>query len=234
MARLARLALPNQLHLLLQRGHNRQPIFADAADRQMLLALLGENARRFGVALHAYVLMDDHFRLLATPASADALPQWMQAVGRRYVRHFNDRHGRSGTLWDGRYRATILQAERYLLPCMAAMDLRPVRAGLVQEARLYPWSSHAHYLGQASDRILTPPALYWRLGNTPFEREAAYAERVHQGVAPAAEEALDRAVEQGWVLGDPAFLAVLQQHTGRRLVKAAPGRPRRSGPSAPA
>lgn len=232
MARLARLTLAHQPHHLLQRGHNRQPIFADAADRQVLLTLLGENASRFGVALHAYVLMDSHFELLATPASADALPQWMQAVGRRYVRHFNDRHGRSGTLWDGRYRGTILQAERYLLPCMAYLDASPVRAGLVQEARLYPWSSHAHYLGQANDRLLTPPALYWELGNTPFEREAAYAELVREGVGPQVMNALATSVERGWVLGDPAFVARLQQQTERRLTRAAAGRRRAAPPEA--
>ena len=125
----------------------------------MLLGLLGENAARFGVALHAYVLMDNHFHLLATPSTADGLPQWMQAVGRRYVRYFNDRHGRTGTLWEGRYRSTLIQTDRYLLACMAYIDLNPVRAGMVAEARDYPWSSHAHYAGLRHDRLLTPHPL---------------------------------------------------------------------------
>ena len=94
--------------------------------------------------------MDNHFHLLATPSTADGLPQWMQAVGRRYVRYFNDRHGRSGTLWEGRYRSTLIQTDRYLLACMAYIDLNPVRAGMAAEARDYPWSSHAHYAGLAA------------------------------------------------------------------------------------
>lgn len=225
MARLRRLTLANQLHHVVQRGNNRQPVFVDAADRERLLALLGDGAARFGIALHAYVLMDNHFHLLATPPSADALPQWMQGVGRSYVRHFNDRHGRSGTLWEGRYRSTLLQPERYLLPCMAYIDLNPVRAGLVADPRQHPWSSHLHYVGLRHDRLVTPPAQYWALGNTPFEREAVYAELVRAGVPVADEAALTDAVLRGWVAGDADFVARMQGDTPRRLVRAKAGRP---------
>jgi putative transposase len=107
----------------------------------MLLSLLGENARKYNVALHGYVLMSNHFHLLATPETAEGLPQMMQAVGRRYVRYFNDTQRRSGTLWEGRYRSTLIEADRYLLACLAYIDLNPVRAGLVAEARDYAWSS---------------------------------------------------------------------------------------------
>ncbi|MBS0428158.1 MAG: transposase [Proteobacteria bacterium] len=224
MARLARLSIAQQPHHVVQRGNNRQPIFVDAADRERFLALVGEGAARFGVALHAYVLMDNHFHLLATPATGDALPQWMQAVGRAYVRHFNDRHGRSGTLWEGRYRSTLVQAERYLLPCMAYIDLNPVRAGLVAEPLQHPWSSHAHYVGQRHDRIVTPHALYWGLGNTPFDREAAYADLVRAGVSAADQTLLTDAVFKGWVAGDTAFVAKMQSDTPRRLSPSKAGR----------
>ena len=136
--------------------------------------------------------MDNHFHLLATPSTSEGLPQWMQAVGRRYVRYFNDRHGRTGTLWEGRYRSTLIQTDRYLLACMAYIDLNPVRAGMVADARDYPWSSHGHYAGLRHDRLITPHPLYWTLGNTPFAREAAYAELVRAGVAPADARAFDR------------------------------------------
>ena len=109
MARLPRLTLPGYPHHVIQRGNNRQPIFASHAHYEDLLGLLSENASRFGVAIHAYVLMSNHFHLLATPSSAEGLPQLMQAVGRRYVRHFNDTQGRSGTLWEGRYKSTLIQ-----------------------------------------------------------------------------------------------------------------------------
>lgn len=224
MARLPRLSLADQPHHVIQRGNNRQAIVIDNVDRERLMALWAEHAPRFGVALHAYVLMDNHFHLLATPSTAEGLPKFMQAVGRSYVRSFNDRHGRSGTLWEGRYRATVLQAERYLLPCMVYMDLNPVRAGLAVEARDFPWSSHPHYVGLRTDRFLTPHPLYWTLGNTPFAREAAYAERVRVGIAAREQQLLTESALQGWVAGDERFVAQLQEATSRRLVKARPGR----------
>jgi putative transposase len=119
MARLARLTLGGLPHHIIQRGHNRQPVFQDVEDRQFFLAQLEHACRTHGVALHAYVLMDNHFHLLATPATDVALPHMMQALGRSYVRYFNNRHGRSGTLWEGRYRCTVLQAQPYALACMA-------------------------------------------------------------------------------------------------------------------
>jgi putative transposase len=225
MARLPRLTVPGYPHHIIQRGNNRQAIFASAADYQFLLDLLEDNAKKFGVAVHAYVLMGNHFHLLATPETADALPKMMQAVGRRYVRHFNDAQGRSGTLWEGRYKSTLIQTERYLLACMAYIDLNPVRAGLVAQAKDYPWSSHAHYIGLRNDRLITPHALYWALGNTPFAREAAYAELVQAGVSSEQQQALTQSALRGWALGEPDFVAELQKQTPRRVNKVAAGRP---------
>jgi len=234
MARLPRLTLPGYAHHIIQRGNNRQAVFSSAADHQMLLRLLDESARKFGVALHAYVQMDNHFHLLATPSTVDGLPQMMQAAGRRYVRYFNDSQGRSGTLWEGRYRATVIEAERYLLPCMAYMDLNPVRAGLAAEARDYPWSSHGHYAGLRVDSLLTPHPLVWALGNTPFSREAAYAGLVRAGITLEQQDQLTRSALSGWALGGSDFLAELQKQTGRRLTKNQAGRPAAARQKAPA
>ncbi|MHA7599490.1 transposase [Alicycliphilus sp. T452] len=225
MARLPRLTLAGYPHHVIQRGNNRQAIFADRQDFEAMLALLAENAQKFRVAVHAYVLMDNHFHLLATPATAEALPQMMQAVGRSYVRYFNDRHGRSGTLWEGRYRSTLIETDRYLLACMVYIDLNPVRAGMVAQPLAWPWSSHAHYLGQRSDKLVTPHALYWALGNTPFAREAAYAALVQAGIASAEQAALTDATLRGWALGGADFVAELQKKSPRRATKARPGRP---------
>ena len=225
MARLPRLTLPGYPHHIIQRGNNRQPIFVTTQDYQTLLALLAENAVKFGVALHAYVLMSNHFHLLATPQTAEGLPQMMQAVGRRYVRYFNDTQKRSGTLWEGRYKSTVIQSERYLLACMAYIDLNPVRAGMVAQAGQYPWSSHAHYIGQRIDKLITPHPLYWELGNTPFAREAAYAELVQSGINPVQQTALTDSALSGWALGEPDFVADLQKRTERRVSKASAGRP---------
>ena len=225
MARLPRLSLPGYAHHVLQRGNNGQPVFIDSADYQQFLALLHDHARKFEVAVHAYVLMPNHFHLLLTPHSATGLSQMMQAVGRSYVRYFNDLHGRSGTLWEGRYRSTLLQAERYLLVCMVYVDLNPRRAGLAVAAQDYPWSSYGHYAGLKADRLITPHALFWSLANTPFAREAAYAELVQAGLEAGQTMKLTNTVLSGWALGDDAFVANLQKKTDRRLVKNTPGRP---------
>jgi putative transposase len=227
MARLPRLSLAGHLHYLVQRGNNGQTIATGGADFEKLYQLIDETARSAGVALHAYVLMPHGFELLATPQTAQALPQMMQALGRRYVRHFNDAHGRSGTLWDGRYRSTVMQAERHLLQAMAFLDLKPVHQGLVSEARSYPWSSHAHFVGLRVDRAVTPHTLLWRLGNTPFAREAAYADFVQQGLSASVGEELSRAVCGGWALGDAPFVAELQAQTSRRMSPGKAGRPAR-------
>ena len=190
-----------------------------------MLELLEANARKFQVAIHAYVLMDNHFHLLATPQTAEGLPQMMQAVGRSYVRYFNDTHRRTGTLWEGRYKSTVIQTERYLLACMVYIDLNPVRAGMVAQARDYPWSSHAHYLGLRTDKLLTPHPLVWALGNTPFAREAAYAEMVAAGVQAGQQQALTDSALRGWALGEPAFVKNLQTLTARRVSPKPRGRP---------
>jgi putative transposase len=225
MARLPRLTLAGYPHHVVQRGNNRQPICLEAADFQTLQSLLFENARKFGVSIHAYVLMGNHFHLLATPSTDEALPKMMQSVGRSYVRYFNDRTQRTGTLWEGRYKSTLIEADLFLLACMAYIDLNPVRAGLVSQARDYPWSSHGHYIGLHADKLITPHPLVWNLGNTPFAREAAYAQLVHDGISQGQQVALTEAVLLGWALGGGEFLSELQKKTPRRLSKSSPGRP---------
>jgi putative transposase len=226
MARQPRLTVPGYPHHVVQRGNNRQPIVLDDVDRLRWLALLAEHAPRCQVALHAYVLMDNHFHLLATPETPDGLPQLMQAVGRSYVRYFNNRHGRSGTLWEGRYKSSLIETESYLLACMVYIDLNPVRAGMVGEPAQYRWSSHRHCIGQGVDKLLTPHALLWNLGNTPFAREVAYRELVLAGVSSQQQTALTRAALTGWALGSEAFLQDLQEATTRRMVPGKRGRPR--------
>lgn len=225
MARLPRLTVTDYPHHVILRGNNRQAIFLDDEDRRRWLDLLEQHARAQGVDVHAYVLMDNHVHLLVTPRRDRALPLMMQAVGRTYVRTFNQRHGRTGTLWEGRYRSTLIQTERYLLACMVYIDLNPVRAGMVLHPQDHPWSSHAHYTGQRVDRLITPHALVWTLGNTPFAREAAYTEMVHAGLQEDQMRALTQSVLSGWALGESAFVENLQKQTERRLTKGRAGRP---------
>jgi len=225
MARLPRLSLPGYPHHIIQRGNNRQAIFSSAADYRHLLDLLRTHARESQVAVHAYVLMSNHFHLLLTPSDSEGLPRMMQAVGRSYVQYFNRKQQRTGTLWEGRYRSTVLQTERYLLQCMAYIDLNPVRAAMVAGPQDYPWSSYAHYTGQRSDPLVSPHPLVWELGNTPFAREAAYREWVQAGVEGSAQQALTDATLRGWALGEADFVADLQKRTERRISKSKAGRP---------
>jgi putative transposase len=226
MARLPRLTVPDYPHHIIQRGNNRQAIVASNADYEALLSLIGEHARKEGVAIHGYVLMSNHFHLLATPEAAESIPHMMQAVGRRYVRYFNDRQARSGTLWEGRYKSTLIQAERYLLACMVYMDLNPVRAGMVLDPADYPWSSHRHFIGRQHDKLVTPHPLYWELGNTPFARDAAYAALVQAGISAQQQSALTESALRGWALGESDYVADLQRRTERRVSKGSVGRPR--------
>lgn len=225
MARQPRLTVAGYPHHVIQRGNDRQAIVRDDADRERLWALLVEQAAIFKVAIHAYVVMDNHLHLLATPQTDDGLPKLMQAVGRSYVRYFNLRHQRTGTLWEGRYRSNLIESERYLLACMVYIDLNPVRAGMVQEPADYKWSSHKHCIGQLSDKLVTPHALFWGLGNTPFAREAAYLSLVQAGLSAAEKEQLTRSALSGWALGSPRFVAELKELTPRRLLPGKAGRP---------
>ena len=225
MARQPRLTVAGYPHHVIQRGNDRKAIVQDDADRARLLALWQEQAVLFKVAIHAYVVMDNHFHLLLTPETDDGLPRMMQAVGRAYVRYFNMRHQRTGTLWEGRYRSNLIESERYLLACMVYIDLNPVRAGMVAHAADFPWSSHRHCIGQVSDKMVTPHALFWGLGNTPFAREAAYAELVQAGLAQTDKDHLTRSALSGWALGSADFVGALQQSTPRRLAPRKAGRP---------
>jgi putative transposase len=225
MARLPRLTLSGYPHHVILRGNNRQDIFMSVADREFMLFVLSEEAKQHGVEVHAYVLMSNHIHLLLTPQRDQALPRMMQALGRRYVRHFNLRHGRTGTLWEGRYRSSLIQTERHLLACMVYLDLNPVRAGLVAYPSEHPWSSHGHYTGARVDKNLTPHALYWQLGNTPFDREAAYTDLVRAGLSANQVGALTQATLSGWALGDEGFKRGLQSQTERRVSPGRAGRP---------
>ena len=225
MARQPRLALPGYPHHVIQRGNNRQPIVLDEADRRMLYSLWLEESQRHKVAVNAYVLLDNHFHMLLTPPSDEAMSLMMQSVGRTYVRYFNKRHKRSGTLWEGRYKSSLIDSEGYLLTCMAYIDLNPVRAGLAESAEDFRWSSYKHLAGQSIDKLVTPHALYWGLGNTPFAREAAYAEFVAGGLSVATQKALTESALKGRVVGRPDFLTSLEKNTQRQILPQKAGRP---------
>jgi putative transposase len=231
MARQPRLILPNQPHLILQRGNDNQTIFRDDEDQERFHGWLQECARLYRVAVHAYVLTPGQAILLATPSDEDGLALMMQKVGRHYVPWFNARHGRSGTLFQGRFRTSLVDAAAWLLACSRYVELVPVQAGLVSNPLDYRWSSYAHHAGLRPDALVTDHMLYWGLGNTPFQREAAYTELVEQGYGSDEGELIGTALAKGWPVGSHAFKAELEKKTKRQILPAKRGRPFKARPA---
>jgi putative transposase len=225
MARLPRLVVPHQPHHIVQTGIDSLQVFRDDADYTAFLVWLREAARQFKVAVHAYVLLSNKVQLLATPSDETGLARMMQWIGRQYVPYFNTKYQRAGTLWQGRYRATVIDSEQYFLPCSQYVESEPVRAGLVIESDSYPWSSYAHHAGIRPDPIITDHARYWALGNTPFDREAAYKSLMEQGLSSVQVQMIAEAVHKGWPLGSDRFKAELQKQANRRVTPRRRGRP---------
>ena len=228
MARLPRLSVPGYPHLLVQRSVAGQPAFLADTDYQFMLSELRSLSRRHEVAIHAYALMPDQFHLLATPSDARSLSLAMQALGRRYVRDFNRRHGRSGTLWQARFRCTVIDPEEFMLPCSLFVELGPGRMQPVTDGKLYPWSSLPHHLGLQVDSVIAEHAEVWKLGNTPFDRQAQYRRLAETGLTEPEVAKIHNAVEHGWALGNGSFLRELSSKTERRLTPLPVGRPRRA------
>lgn len=225
MARLPRLVVPHQAHHVIQRGNDQQLIFRDTEDHQRFLAWLKDAARACAVAIHAYVLMPNHVHLLATPSTVEGLAQMMQRVGRHYVPWFNQKHSRSGGLFQGRFRTSLIDSTAYFMLCSRYIELNPVRARIVADPLAFAWSSYAHHAGALPDAVVTDHALYWALGNTPFEREAAYIELVGQGLSADELLLINAAVLKGWPLGGDAFKLAVQHKAKRQVLPARRGRP---------
>jgi putative transposase len=225
MARLPRLIVPHQPHHLIQQGNDRQPIFREPEDYQRFLGWLRDSAREYKVAIHAYVLMPTHLQLLATPSDEDGLAQAMQRVGRYYVPWYNAKYGRSGSLFQGRFKTSVIDSATYFLQCSLYIECSPVRAQLAGDALAYPWSSYAHHAGVNPDPVVTDHALYWALGNTPFQREALYKELAERPLTAPQLEVIDKAVLKGWPLGSDAFKADLEKKAQRQVLPAKRGRP---------
>jgi len=226
MARLPRLSVGGLPHMIVQRGFPAQPLFVDDDDRRLFLAKLAEAARAQHVAVHAYVLLDAEIQLLATPKDASGIGRMMQSIGRAYVAAFNRRHGRSGTLWQARYRACVLEGEPFFIACMRYVEARPLHFGHV-DAIDYPWSSAAHHVGRRALPFITEHPMYWHLGNTPFEREAVYRSTLERALTQHEIHQIEQAALKGWALGSDRFVHELGKHTDRRLRPLPRGRPAR-------
>jgi putative transposase len=230
MARLPRYVIPGQPQHIIQRGNNRQVIFAAEADYQFFRDALVEAAEKHELAIHAYVWMTNHIHLLATPANEHSISKVFQSVGRKYVQYFNFTYRRSGTLWEGRYRSTVVDSEQYLLTLMRYIELNPVRADMVAHPRDYPWSSYRLNAdgqdGPNSD-WLVPHREYLRLGRSNEDRQSAYRQLFRAAIAKDELQAIRESSHKGWVLGSERFKAQIEALSGRQATSKGVGRPRK-------
>jgi putative transposase len=225
MARQPRLILPKQPHHILQRGNDRQRIFREPEDYQRFLGWLSESARFYRVAIHAYTLLPTHLHLLATPETEEGLAAMMQKLGRFYVPWYNAKYARAGSLFEGRFRTTVVDTDRHFLMCSRYIELAPVIEGEAGEPAAYAWSSYRHHAGVQHDGVISDHRLFWGLGNTPFQREAAYIDLVGQGIGPDELAHIAGAVRKGQPLGNEDFKRELEHKTQRRILPAKRGRP---------
>ena len=205
--------------------------FVGPEDPGFFMDALRRSSSEHGVAVHAYTLLKHEVQLLTTPASAENLSRMMQALARFYVSAFNRRHGRAGALWQSRFRAAPVGGEAELLCCMRYIEQAPRRSGWLGPLEQFRWSSAAQHAGLRSDSTLAgvpPESGYWQLGNTPFEREAAYLLLLEAPLAPEEVERVEATTLKGWALGPGEFIASLAEGAPRRLIARAPGRPRKA------
>jgi putative transposase len=180
MARQARTVIPGQAMHVMVRGNNREILFFSPKDRRAYLDWLREAARQFGCAVHAFALMPNHVHLLMTPQNKDSLAKTMQSLGRRYAQYFNQQHHRSGTIWEGRYRSSLIDPD-YFLRCQRYIELNPMRAGHESNPQDSTWTSFSSHIGGNVESWLVDHQYFWKLGNTPFERQMGWANFVKEG-----------------------------------------------------
>jgi len=230
MARLPRYVIPNQPQHIIQRGNNRQMIFAADADYQFFRDALIDASVKYGLAVHAYVWMTNHIHLLATPQYENSISNVFQSAGRKYVQYFNHTYKRSGTLWEGRYRATVVDTEQYLLKIMCYIELNPVRANMTEHPADYPWSSYGRNAEGKSgfnEDWLVPHDEYLRLGNVEVNRLAAYRALFKVALADSDLKQIRESAHKGWALGSPKFIEQIELLGKRQAYSKGVGRPKK-------
>ena len=228
MARLPRLIVPDVAMHVIQRGNNRQVCFYADEDYAVYLDKLKEYAKKYDVSIHAYVLMTNHVHLLMTPHTEKSVSQLMQSLGRYYVRYVNSVYERSGTLWEGRFKSTLLDSERYFLRVSKYIELNPVRADMVEDPADYPWSSYqGNALGKKIE-LLTEHDVYKRLGRSSKARRKAYLDLFKSSLDKQIVERIRDSTAKGWVLGNEIFKEQIERQTKRRVSPEQRGGDRKS------
>ena len=225
MPRKPRMYIPDVPCHVVQRGNNRDTTFYTEEDYNFYLTCLVEGSDRFQVFVHAYVLMTNHVHLLLTPTDRIGVSRLMQSIGRRYVQYVNSTYHRTGTLWESRHKACLVQEERYLLTCYRYIELNPVRAGMVKHPGEYRWSSFQENAFGRVPPLLDSHSAYLALGSERISRQAAYRELFHNHVSNTDINAIRHAMHSSMPLGDRRFKEQIERVLGRRTGYTAPGRP---------
>lgn len=228
MARLPRFVIPGQPQHVIQRGNNREVVFVADEDYRYYLAKLQEACQKYQCDLHAYVLMTNHVHLLMTPHIEKGIGKVMQSLGRYYVQYFNHQYRRTGTLWEGRYKATLLDSEQYLLACSRYIELNPVRANMVDQPEDYPWSSYHGNAWGHEDRLLRKHEVYNALGSNDEERRLHYRALFSHHASEKELNEIRDATNKAWVLGNDRFRAQIEQLTKRQASPKPKGGDRKS------
>ena len=227
MARHARFIIPGHPQHVIQRGNNREPCFYSEQDYQRYLEDLIASANKYECRVHAYVLMTNHVHMLVTPMKDRGISDMMQALGRRYVYYVNKAYRRTGTLWEGRYKSSLVDSDHYLLTCMRYIELNPVRAGLVDHPAKYRWSSYSANALGVSNSILSKHAEYQLLGRSPEDRQSTYR-GLFDTTLGSEEIALQRsALQTGTPLGNDRFRSQIEVVSGRKIGFLMRGRPKK-------
>lgn len=222
-----RLEVPGIPQHITHRGVNRGATFIDDEDFAAYLQALELTSGEQAVSIHGYVLMTNHVHLLVSAEIAGAVSRMMQALGRRYVRAFNARHGRTGTLWEGRYKSCLVDTDRYLLACLRYIELNPLRAAMVAQPWDYGWSSVHGHLGLRADARLTPHVGYLALGRDASERETAYRRLLMEALSHEVLADIRSHMQQERALGSPVFRSMVERALNRPVDVRPQGRPRR-------
>lgn len=228
MARLPRLILIGQPQHVIVRGVNKEPIFYANEDYEFYLEKLKAACDKHDCDLHAYVLMTNHVHLLITPNKKDGLSKVIQMLGRYYVQYFNFTYNRTGTLWEGRYKATLIESEQYALTCYRYIELNPVRADMVSHPSEYPWSSYQFNALGDMNAIITPHKLYKSLGLTERQRQNAYRQLFKSHINEKTLEEIRFATNKAWVLGDDCFKDMIEDKLKRSVSPKSRGGDRKS------
>lgn len=227
MPRKPRFFLPGVPVHVVQRGHSREAVFYEDEDYLAYLRWLGEGAERYRVDVHAYVLMTNHIHILVTAHVKDGITRMMQYIGRHYVPYINHTYGTSGSIWEGRYKASLIHDEEYLLTCMRYIELNPTRANMVRSPGQYRWSSYRHNGQGKDDKLVTPHAMYQSLGKTDPVRIAAYKVLFQAHLDKGALEEIRAAWQTGTPLGSDVFRQQIEAKLKLKVGQARRGRPRK-------